>query len=376
MPVGKGPGRRADRKPPAPQGPKRPAPGRRVGVAPQGPKRPTFGYPLAVTGGYDEHGFPIPKTGLSIPSSPYRTGQPATIPTFQGFSRAEEGIIGTPQEGLIRDIINFGSTYGPVVGPTTATQFAGADLGGGGLGGGGGGLSVPEGPAELPDISTIKWKQGNFNLKDSKAPNWWKSLVPENAADMERPDVAYVAMLNTMIPYLSPEDQKRAAGLIYETVGGAHFGHYEKVDVQAPITRATANLSPGQNLPVIDTQYYQSASRGSGAVDALSQLREQTVGGNREKIGGTGIGYRFLQDLLAQIEQFGGKPGEGQTRSQQLAMQGALDPLFAQLNSPEIGPVGAIAQMLGTPFFSQGSLSPFSRQGNRVFFGQPNPILF
>lgn len=365
------------RRPPAPQGPKRPSQGPKR-PSPTKPTKPTFGLTpkeQAIVGTPQEGAYRDLLTRGFTP----RRAMAGAYTTSGPLSVAEQGIIGTPQEGLIRDIVNLGSLGGepyiPVVGPTTAAQFAGLDLGGGGFGGGGGELSVPEGPAELPDISTIKWKQGNFNLKDSKAPTWWKSLVPENAADMERPDVAYIAMLNTMIPYLSPEDQKRAAGLIYETVGGANFGHYEKVDVQAPITQATANLS-SLGLPVIDTQYYQSASRGSGAVDALSQLREQTVGGERERIGGTGIGYRFLQDLLAQVEQFGGRPGEGQTRSQQLAMQGALDPLFAQASSPEIGPVGVIAQMLGTPFFSQGSLSPFSRQGNRVFFGQPNPVLF
>ena len=302
---------------------------------------------------------------------------PAAIPTFRGFSAAEQAIMGSPNEGLIRDIVNYGSTYGPVVGPTTAqnalSDFMGGGYGGGGGGGGGGGPAVLP---ELAPIDQVKWKQGTFNLQDHKTPSWWKSLVPENAADMERPDVAYVAMLNTMIPYLSPEDQKRAAGLIYSTVGGAHFGHYEQSEIQVPATKELANLTPGYTGPVIDTQYYQSASRASGAVDALSQLRQQTVGGEREKIGGTGIGYRFLQNLLEQVKSFGGKTGEGQTRSQQLAMQGALDPIMASAQTSEVGPVGAIAQMLSQPFFSQGNLYPFSKQGGRVFFGQPNPVLF
>lgn len=264
--------------------------------------------------------------------------------------------------------------------PTIATEFNPSEFyqtsGLGGGSGGGESMSVPQVAPELAPITSIKWKQGTFNLQDAKSPTWWKSLIPENAADMERPDVAYVAMLNTMIPYMSPEDQKRAAGLIYETVGGDQFGHYEQSQIQVPISKETAGLTSQTGLPVIDTQYYQSSSRASGAVDALSQLREMTVGGNREKIGGTGIGYRFLQDLLQQIQSFGGKPGEGQTRSQMLAMQGALDPIMAQAGTSEIGPVGAIAQMLSQPFFSQSNLYPYSKSNGRVFFGQPNPVLF
>ena len=369
---GRGPGPRREppkRKPPAPQGPKRP-PARaqpKRGARPQIWPRPA----------------PAPTFGLT----PQATATAA--PTYGPFplSAAEQAIIGTPDEGAIRDLVNLGSLgiptpelYVPTIGPTVAQQALQTTLDLGGLGycggGGGGGLSVPVVSEELPPITSIKWKQGSFNLKDSKAPTWWKSLVPENAADMERPDVAYIAMLNTMIPYMSPEDQKRAAGLIYETVGGDQFGHYEQVQVQAPISAVTAGLTSQKGLPVIDTQYYQSAARASGAVDALSQLREMTVGGEREKIGGTGIGYRFLQDLLAQIQAFGGPRRDGQTRAQQLAMQGALDPIMAQAQTSEVGPVGVIAQMLSQPFFSQGSLYPFTKGGNRVFFGQPNPILY
>lgn len=254
--------------------------------------------------------------------------------------------------------------------------------GAGGGGGGGGGLAVPSVSSELAPISSVAWKAGTIDLQNARAPSWWKPFVPSNSADMERPDVSYIAMLNTMIPYMSPEDQKRASTLIYETVGGNYFPYRpETIGVEAPVSKEIAGLSPTQ-LPVIDQDYFLSRNRAMGAMEALSQLREQTVGGNREKIGGTGIGYRFLQGLLGQFEQmgqgvgrYGGQEG-GLSRPQYLALQSALDPVLAQGQTPEVGAVGAIGQMLAQPFFSQGQLYPFQRSDNRVLFGQPNPVLF
>jgi hypothetical protein len=202
---------------------------------------------------------------------------------------------------------------------------------------------------------------------------------------MERPDIAYAAMLNTMIPYMSPEDQRRAAGDIYTLLGGAHFGKYHEVsgDPSVPITRLQSDL--GAEGQVIDSEYFQSRQRATGAINALNQLREQTVGGEREKIGGTGGGYRWLQNALEQAISYGGgysRKQEGtegdtnrQSRAQYLAMQGALDPIMAQASS--MGPVGSIGQMLMQPFFSQGGVRPTQRtQSGKVMFGQPNAILF
>ena len=315
----------------------------------------------------------LAKYGLSV-----GPGGPGTGPQLQGATSVGHP---TPASSLGLQAFAGANLLGQVasgIGQSVASSISSS----GGSGGGGGGLSVPSVAAELTPISSVAWKAGAIDPQNARAPSWWKPFVPVNSADMERPDVSYIAMLNTMIPYMSPEDQKRASTLIYETVGGNYFPYRpETIGVEAPVSKEIAGLSPTQ-LPVIDQDYFLSRNRAMGAMEALSQLREQTVGGNREKIGGTGIGYRFLQGLLGQFEQmgqgvgrYGGQEG-GLSRPQYLALQSALDPVLAQAQTPEVGAVGAIGQMLAQPFFSQGQLYPFQRSDNRVLFGQPNPVLF
>jgi len=245
-----------------------------------------------------------------------------------------------------------------------------------------------EGNEQIKPVTEVKWKEGSFTLESAhngSAPDWWKPLIPDDPKDMERPDVAYAAMLNTMIPYMSIEDQRRAAGDIYTLLGGGHFGKYHSAagaEGNVPITKLQADL--GAEGQVIDSEYFQSRARATGAINALSQLREQTVQGNREDIGGTGGGYRWLQNALEQALTYGGgasrKKDDGadqprQSRAQYLAMQGALDPIMAQASG--MGPVGSIGHMLMTPFFSQGPVRGIQQtQGGHSIFGQPNALLF
>ena len=293
------------------------------------------------------------------------------LPITSGKSRSLKG----PDAGIIRMLREQGAFR-----REEPVSLGGLSLGGSGV------AAAPE-PEQIKPVTEVVWKEGNFNLETpsgGSTPSWWKPLIPSDSKDMERPDVAYAAMLNMMIPYMSGEDQRRAAGDIYGLLGGAHFGKYQEVSGGGggvPITQLQKSL--GAEGQVIDTQYFQSRQRATGAINALSQLREQTVGGNREKIGGTGQGYRWLQKALEQILTYGGgpsrkKPGAakgGQTRAQYLALQGALDPIMAQAKS--LGPVGSIGQMLLQPFFSQGGVRPTQRtQSGRVLFGQPNPLLF
>ena len=306
--------------------------------------------------------------------------------------------LGDPFIGEVMDVVQgagIGLFGDPVaIGEGVAREYLGIDdrgniIGGaGGFGGGGGGGFGAAAAQQIKPASEVKWKEGNFTLETpagGSAPDWWKPLIPADSKDMERPDIAYASMLNTMIPYMSPEDQRRAAGDIYALLGGANFGKYQEVsgDPNIPITQLQSSL--GLEGQVIDSQYFQSRQRSTGAINALSQLREQTVGGNREKIGGTGSGYRWLQTALEQAISYGGGPSRkqegtegaspGQSRAQYLAFQGAIDPIMAQASS--MGPVGSIGQMLLQPFFSQGGVRPTQRtQSGSTIFGTPNAILF
>lgn len=268
------------------------------------------------------------------------------------------------QPGARFSTIQRGAGYTP---PEVAQAAATAAYGGG---------SVPTYGADggISPIHKVKWKEGSFDLQGANAPSWWKPLVPKDAKDAERPDVQFLMMLNTMIPYLSPEDQRNAASQIYAAAADA-FSYYkpEKISIDVPVSQQTANLSQQPGLTPVNEQYFQSAGRATGAIDALSQLRAQTVKGNRWKLA---PGYTWLQQVLGAAGQYGGSPGAGQTRSQFLAMQGALDPLLAQSGTAELGGVGAIGRLFAQPFFSQTQLRPTSQgPGGQTFFGKPTGLL-
>ena len=253
------------------------------------------------------------------------------------------------------------------------------ELGDGGVGGGGAASTQPK------PLHEIEWKDATFSNEFGRPPSWWVARVPKNVEDAERPDVQQLMELNSLIPFMSPEDQRRAAAQIY-AANADKFSEYkpENIGGEVPVTAQTNRFSPGQDLSVIDKEYFQSRRRARGAIKQLDELRQQTVGGNRHKLG---PGYTWLQQVLGALEAHGGGesrklPGTAgdtsrQSRAQFLAAQGALDPLLAQAKSGELGGAGVIGSMFAQPFFSQGNLRDFTRgQDGRTFFGSPNQILF
>jgi hypothetical protein len=227
-------------------------------------------------------------------------------------------------------------------------------------------------------LSTIKFKEGDFDIQGGFAPEWWHPFIPENAEDMRRPDVAFLTMLNASIPYLSPEDQRNAAAQLYALHGNA-FASYkpeEQGETTQVITEQTARLSMDyrknpEKYTVIDRDYFQSKARAEGFINLLSQMREQAVpSGQRDQIGGTGIPYTWLQSVVGTLSQHGGEAGDRMTRADYLSMIGALDPLLAQGKSPEVGAALSIGRMFAQPFFSAGSVGWPSKR-----FGSPNPLL-
>ena len=245
-------------------------------------------------------------------------------------------------------------------------------------GGGGGGSAVPSapaGPATLPPLHDIKWTQANFDVPGGRKPNWWVNLMPQNLADVERPDVSYLMMLNTLIPYLSPEDQRNAAAQLYTTAADA-FSYYkpEKTGTDIPLDMDTIRRSAKTGLTATDPAYFTSTERAKEVMKALSNMREAAVQGNRWKLG---PGYTWLQNITGALQKYGGVGGERQSRVQEQALLGALDPLLAQGQSGEIGPSAAIGRMLSTPFFSQDQLfKKRQTQTGQQFLGGISPYLF
>ena len=363
------------KKAPAPQHrPRPPAPVRKKTTGTTVP-RPT---PVAYGGGGGRPSF-----GLSSANNPPAAAQIPTGTFLAGGGQFAQGYFGEPvplsqgQEYTAALAAALGQTPNAQGGGfpgvmNTAELLSGGGGGGGGDGGGGGGGDG--GPAELVNI---KWKPTTFNVGSGNAPSWWAPKIPEDPANAADPRVNFLMTLNSMIPFLSPEDQRNAAAQLY-SIDADNFSEYkpEAITTAVPVTEEVALAAAREGTPAgpqMNQQYFQSSQRARDAINLLSQMREQTVGGNRWQISPA---YTLLQQILGAQEQFGGGAAGGQTRSQQLAMMGALDPLLAQTRSPEAGGFGAIAQLLSQPFFSQGKLSPtFQGPSGNVLFGRPNPAL-
>lgn len=230
-------------------------------------------------------------------------------------------------------------------------------------------------PATLPPLHEIKWKKADFDIPGGRAPSWWVNLIPKDLKNVERPDVSSLMMLNTLIPYLSPEDQYNAAAQLYTTAADA-FSYYksEKLGKTLPIDEESIRRSSQEGLTSVDPAYFTSTQRAQDALNALSNMRQASVKGNRWKLG---PGYTWLQNITGALQRFGGVGGERMSRVQEQGLMGALDPLLAQGQSGEIGPVASIGRMLSTPFFSQDQLfKKRQTQTGQQFLGGISPYLF
>ena len=295
----------------------------------------------------------------------------------------------------------IGLTQEDVDGYTNALDTYNANIIGGSFGGGSRSsliAPIPAIPEGLKKLADIKWKSVEFTVEDGNAPSWWVGKVPESADDAGRPDVNYLMTLNSMIPYMSPEDQEAAARALY-AADADHFSEYKPQKIgggKQTITKAQSLLSGDflanpDKFNVRDDKYFESRGRARGALNMLNQMRKHTVEGNRWKIAPA---YTMLQSMLGAMEQYGGGPSRGaqiekppetlpgydpsggQTPAQLRALMGQLDPLLASANSPEIGGGFAfIAKLLSQPFFSAGQLNSTQAVGKKLLIGSPNPLL-
>lgn len=218
-------------------------------------------------------------------------------------------------------------------------------------GGGGGG-----GPAPLTWADTYKV---------AGAPSWWKGLTPSQLD----PQSEYAAMINALIPFLSPEDQRTAASNLQGLYGAEPlFAGYSLE------TTPAAPLPP--NGPIQRTQYdYLSAARGANTLASLDAMRASMGKAATD----FGPGYQYLRNLAAVMQNYGGTPGLEQQRSQYLAEQAALDPLLGESKgtSGPLAAYGPIAQYYTSPFAARGGPRDASRQQNGSWqFGTPNSNLY
>ncbi len=349
--------------------------------------------------------------GSSVPVTPAKSF--FAQPSFGNITVDEQLIQDLGLQGDFLDVMTAGtlSPGGPGTQLSPMQAFASSPslqakvdeatrLGGPPVGGSGGGFiaPIPSPPEGLKKLADIEWKSVEFEVEDGNAPDWWVGKVPSSADDAGRPDVNYLMTLNSMIPYMSPEDQEAAARALY-AADADHFSEYKPQKIgggKQTITKAQSLLSGDflanpENFNVRDDKYFESKSRARGALNMLNQMRKFTVENNRWKIAPA---YTMLQSMLGAMEQYGGGPSRGaqieqppetlpgydpsggQTPAQLRALMGQLDPLLASTNSPEIGGGFAfIAKLLSQPFFSAGQLNPTQAVEKKLLIGSPNPLL-
>jgi len=213
-------------------------------------------------------------------------------------------------------------------------------VGGSGEGGGGG--------SNTPNAA---WSN---NLTAPNAPDWWKGLIPSKLDE----ENTLPTMLNALVPYLSPEDQRTVASKLY-LYDSKTFPDPEKIKFgEVPTTLST------------DTQrYFTSSQRAKDALSMLDKLASAT-NTKQEKMG---TGYKFVRNILDIMSEFGGLSNtEGQTRSQYVQQTAALNALL------ESAPTGyeGLAQLLASPSFSAGAVTPVSKSNGQYIFGEANSTFY
>jgi hypothetical protein len=223
---------------------------------------------------------------------------------------------------------------------------------GGGGGGGGGGFSEPE---PVP----ITWAD-TYNVEG--APAWWKGRTP-SALD---PNSEYAMLVNALIPYMSPEDQRMAGSNLAQLFPDA-FGGYNLEVTPPPPTAAVYQPAPKTQRAYFDQ------SRAIGALGTLDKVR--TIMGKEPK--DLGPGYQYLRNIATAHRNYGGTIPTPQTRAQYQQLMGMLDPLLGQAKNENLAAYGPIAQAFALPFTSSGPLrDTFKDETGRMRFGRPNPILY
>ena len=323
--------------------------------------------------------------------------------------------LGTPNtEFWMGAVPSLSKTFG-----TSIYDQSGAGGGGGGYyygGGGGGGTGGRK----------VKYTP-TYTMEG--APSWWMGMTPTALTG----ESAYFSLMNAMIPYMSPEDQRSTATYL-STVLPDYFARYydlsrqQKFSVQNEnefnkwmttkgamkkdaegnyvvsdkrvyeiVTKQLQSGALGTNVPGLKfepakagelpsevttehSQYFQSSDRAQQALSALDTLVKAVATRTKKPEAktrqGMGAGYQFLSSVLKQMQEFGGEYGQGQKRRQNVQMLGQLDPLLALAESSAYGAYKPIAQKLTQPFFSAGYVTPTTKAGSRTAYGSPNLGLF
>jgi len=193
------------------------------------------------------------------------------------------------------------------------------------------------------------------------APKWWKGKTPSQMNEQTK----YVALMNSLIPYLSPEDQRTFASNLYRNYSNV-FPEYNPEVNQYPV--------PPSEVTTEMRNRFTTKERASDAMDTLTRI----AGITKQTDETMGSGYKFLRNLLKVMQDFGGESSSNQqTREQYLQQLGALDPLMGEAGSDAIAPYESIVQSLTSPYFTAGKTVPIQKTSDgRYIFGEGNRQLY
>lgn len=212
-----------------------------------------------------------------------------------------------------------------------------------------------EEPGE-PSLPPITWSE---KYQASGAPDWWRGLVPSRYD----PQTEYATMLNAMMPYMSPEDQRYTASVLYRMYPEQFAGYNPETTKMPPI--------PGE----MTTDERREMTSRRRAKDMLGIL--ETVKRVSGEDAAFGPGYNYLRQLASTMRDFGGKKTAGQTRQQFAQMMAALDPLTAETQGSQLSAYSSLTRMLSQPYYTAGAVTPTSQLENgQTIFGGSIPGYF
>ena len=206
---------------------------------------------------------------------------------------------------------------------------------------------------EQPKLADIVWDE-KYHVEG--APDWWRGMIPSRYD----PQSEYASMLNSMIPFMSPEDQRYTASVLYRLYP-QFFGSYSSFAANETVPQAPSELTTEQR------QYMGSYQRAQAILDTLNKVKQ--VSGNPK----LGPGYSYLQELGSVLRDYSARnAGDSQTRLQYQQMMGALDPLVAEGQQENLSAFSALTRMLAQPYYSAGQVHPTTTlQDNSVISGTP-----
>lgn len=198
------------------------------------------------------------------------------------------------------------------------------------------------GVAPVPGSSTVPILPGSVPPATSPSPvpttgapttpGWWINAAYSNPDENQ----AFANAANSILPFLSPEDQ-RTLGKYLATNYAPVYGGYESASfapIPTTIDESTRNS-------------YLGVPRAQQALDLLDRMQKASGGGT------TGTGYEFLKNAVRLITQYSGTGP--MTHEQYGQFTNAVNAFNQQANAEQKA-YANLAQLFNLPTFTAGPL--------------------